>query len=361
MNLIDVMLQYYKLHFSIYRLAKTALEEEDFFMAEIKQAEKGSIKKPAEVRKQNKKKSWRGRDTQLTILAIPVVVWFILFSYLPMIGIILAFKNYRPVAGQNFFISLFQSDWAWLKNFELLFRTPDAKIMIYNTFFYNIIGIALGAILPVVMAIILSNLRSKKFMKTSQTMIFLPHFLSWVVVNNLLYSFLSPDRGYINNLITSAGGDPINWYSQSQYWRFILIFMNQWKGLGYSTVIYLSAITSIDGEMYEAAMIDGASKWQQTKYITIPHLRVTVAILLILAVGGIARTGLDMYYQLPRQSLPLYNQYMTVDVYVFNAATGNGNIAQGSAVGFLQSVIGLILIVSTNLLVRKVDPESSLF
>lgn len=233
--------------------------------------------------------------------------------------------------------------------------------MVFNTLYYNIIGIILGAILPVALAIILSVLRNETFMKTSQSFIFLPHFLSWVVVSNILYAFLSFKRGYVNSIITGLGGTPIDWYNAPQYWRFILIFMSQWKGLGYSTVIYLSAITSIDSSLYESAMIDGATKWQQVKYITLPHLRSTIAILLIMAVGGIASTGLDMYYQLPRQSLSLYNQYMTVDVFVFNSAVGGGNIAQGSAVGFLQSVIGFIMVVISNLVVRKVDPEASLF
>ncbi len=311
--------------------------------------------------KNGKKKRWKGRDTQLLLLFLPVLVWFFLFTYLPMPGIILAFKDFRPIPGQNFFVSLFNSNWAGFRNFEMLFRTPDWRIMIFNTLFYNVIGIALGAILPVLFAMLLNEMRNKKLMKTTQTLVFLPYFLSWVIVNNILYAFLSPDRGFVNNMLTNVGLDPVSWYSSPHYWRFILIFMNQWKSIGYSTVIYLSAITSIDTEMYESAMIDGASKIQQARYLTLPHLRSTIAILLILAVGGIFSTGLDMYYQLPRQSLALYNQYMTIDVYVFNAATDGGNIAQGSAVGLLQSVIGFVLLVSTNLIVRKVDPDSSLF
>ena len=323
-------------------------------MAELEKTKKSSVSL------NKRKKKWRGRDTQLTILAIPIVVWFVLFSYLPMIGVILPFKNFKPVPGQNFFVSLFEADWSGVKNFESLFKFPDAKMMIFNTFFYNIINIALGAILPVTLAIILSNLRSQKFMKFNQTMIFLPHFLSWVVVSSILYTILSPDKGFLNNVIVQLGGEPVRWYNKPQYWRFILIFMNQWKSLGYSTVIYLAAITSIDSEMYEAAMIDGASKWQQIRFITLPHLRTTVAILMILAIGGIASTGLDMYYQLPRGARPLYNQFITVDVYVFNA-TMSGNILLGSAVGFMQSTIGLIMIVLSNLIVRKIDPQSSLF
>ncbi len=311
------------------------------------------------IAKKNKK--WKSTDLELVILGLPTFLYFLLFMYLPLPGLLLAFKNYRPKPGHNFFYSLFTSNWASLKNFEVLFRTPDAPKMIFNTLFYNVIGIMLGAILPVALAMMLSQLRSKKVMKTTQTMMFLPHFLSWVVVSNIVYAFLAPNRGYVNNVLLANSSKQIDWYNTPQYWRFILIFMNQWKSIGYTSIIYMSAITSIDNSLYEAAMIDGATKLQQARYITVPHLRRTISVMLIMSIGSIFSTGLDLYYLVPRQAFPLYNTYITVDVYVYNSATKAGNLPQGSAVGFLQSVIGFFMVVAANLVIKKVDPESSLF
>ena len=315
----------------------------------------------AKAKGRSDKKRWRRLDTELTLLAAPTFLWFVAFAYLPLAGIIIAFKDYWARPNMSFWESLRISEWNFPANFEYLFITGDAWLFIFNTLFYNIIGITLGMILPVTVAIILSQMRSKKLMKTTQTLIFFPHFISWVVVNQFVFAFLSHERGFINNLMQSFGGDAIHWYNEPKYWRMILILMNQWKGIGYGSVMYLASITGIDDTFYEAAMIDGATKWQQIKNIMLPHLRPMIIILFIMNVGSIFRTGLDMYYQLPRQSTALYDTYMTIDVYVFNAATGQGNIPQGSAVGLLQSVVGFVLVVAANFIVRRVDPESSLF
>lgn len=307
-----------------------------------------------------KKSRWTRDDTELTFLALPAIVWFLIFSYLPMPGIILAFKNYRPMPGKNFFQALFQAPWAGLSNFEFLFRSPDAGLMIFNTLFYNIIGLILGIILPVSMAIILSQLRSKKLMKVSQTMMFLPHFISMVVVNYFVFAFISYDKGYFNRLIVDAGGDRINFYATASYWRFLLIFIGQWKGLGYGTVMYLAAITGVDQTFYEAAMIDGANKRQQIRHIMLPHIRPMIIILFIMNVGNLFRSNFDLFYQIPRQAGALYEKYITIDVYVFNALMG-GNVKLGSAAGFLQSIIGFVTLVAANAIVRRVDADSSLF
>lgn len=307
-----------------------------------------------------KRPRWTRDDTELTFLALPAIIWFLIFSYLPMPGIILAFKNYKPIPGKNFFQALFQAPWAGLDNFEFLFKAPDAGLMIFNTLFYNIIGLLLGIILPVTMAIILSQLRSKKLMKVSQTMMFLPHFISMVVVNYFVFAFISYDKGYINRLIVDGGGERINFYATPQYWRFLLIFIGQWKGLGYGTVMYLAAITGVDQTFYEAAMIDGANKRQQIQHILLPHIRPMIIILFIMNVGNLFRSNFDLFYQIPRQAGALYEKYITIDVYVFNALMG-GNVKLGSAAGFLQSIIGFVTLVAANAIVRKVDSESSLF
>lgn len=303
---------------------------------------------------------WTRDDTELTFLALPAIIWFLIFSYLPMPGIILAFKNYRPIPGKNFFEALFQAPWAGLDNFNFLFRSPDAGLMIFNTLFYNIVGLLLGIVLPVTMAIILSQLRSKKLMKVSQTMMFLPHFISMVVVNYFVFAFLSYDKGYINRLIVDAGGDRNNFYANPAYWRLLLIFIGQWKGLGYGTVMYLAAISGVDQTFYEAAMIDGANKRQQIRHILLPHIRPMIIILFIMSVGNLFRSNFDLFYQIPRQAGALYEKYITIDVYVFNALMG-GNVKLGSAAGFLQSIIGFVTLVSANAIVRRVDSESSLF
>lgn len=316
--------------------------------------EKAKTRRPRRLR-------WHRSDTELSLIALPTFVWFLLFSYLPMAGVVIAFKDYWARPKLSFWQSLKESAWNFPDNFKFLFITGDAWTFINNTLFYNVIGIVLGIILPVTVAIILSELRSKKLMKTTQTLIFFPHFISWVVVSQFLFAFLSPDRGILNNLFESFGGKPVSWYNEPKYWRFILIFMNQWKGIGYGSVLYLASITGIDDTFYEAAMMDGATKWQQIKNITLPHLRPMITILFIMNVGNIFRSGLDMYYQLPRQSNALYDIYMTIDVFVFQAATGNGFIQQGAAIGLLQSAIGLVLVLVANMIVRKLDPESSLF
>ncbi len=310
-----------------------------------------------------KKKRFRLQrdDVELTLLALPTAIWFLLFSYLPMIGIIIAFKNYKIDPHHGFFYNLFNSEWSGLENFSFLFRTPDARRMIVNTLGYNIIFIILGTVLPVILALMFHEMRGVRMKKATQTMIFLPHFLSWVVVNYFVFAFLSPDKGLVNQIIRSFGGDPISWYNESKYWPYIFIFMNSWKGVGYGSVVYLAALSGIDGTFYEAAMIDGATKWQQMKFITLPQLKSLVIIMLIMSLGGIFRSNLDLFYQLTRRVGQLYNVSLTIDVYVFNATVGSGNFKLGTAANFLQSVVGFIFVVGSNLFIRKVEPESALF
>ena len=310
-----------------------------------------------------KKKRFRlhREDVELTVLALPAAIWFLLFSYLPMVGIIIAFKNYKIDPHHGFLYNLFNSQWSGLDNFEFLFRTPDARRMIVNTLSYNIIFIILGTLLPIILALMFHEMRSAKLKKATQTAIFLPHFLSWVVVNYFVFAFLSPDKGLVNQIITSTGGTPISWYNKPDYWPFIFIFMNTWKGVGYGSVIYLAALSGIDGTFYEAAMIDGATKWQQMKFITLPQLKSLVIIMLIMSLGGIFRSNLDLFYQLTRRVGALYDVSLTIDVYVFNATIGSGNFKLGTAANFLQSVVGFIFVIGSNLFIRKVEPESALF
>jgi putative aldouronate transport system permease protein len=300
-------------------------------------------------------------DLELSVLALPTLVWYILFAYLPMFGIIIAFVRYRPIRGTNFVISLLRSEFVGLNNFRFLFGTPDAAIVFRNTLGYNIVFIVLGIVVPVTLAIMMSQLHSKKLAKVCQTAIFLPYFLSWVVVSYFGMAFLSVNKGLVNQTLVSMGQDAVQWYMSPQYWPYILIGVNLWKNVGYGMVLYLASITGIDATLYEAAVVDGASKWQQVKHITLPMLKPMMIILFILSVGGIFYSDFGLFYILPRDQGALANVTQTIDVYVYKALMRMNNIGFASAATFVQSVFGFITIYAANAIVKKVDAERGLF
>jgi putative aldouronate transport system permease protein len=299
-------------------------------------------------------------NKELLLLATPAAIWFLIFSYLPMFGVVIAFKNLR-ITGKGFIKSLIDSKWVGFKNFEFLFKTSDAWIITRNTILYNLVFIVLGIAIPVCLAIILNELLNKKMAKIYQSAMFLPYFLSWVVVSYCLFAFLSVDKGYINNLIVKFGGSPVSWYSEPKYWPFIIILLSQWKGIGYGTVVYLASVTSIDKTYYEAAMIDGATKWQQIKSITLPLLKPVITILFILSIGKIFNADFGLFYQLPRNSGPLYPVTNVIDTYVYRGLMSLGEMGMSSAAALYQSFVGLILILLSNYVVKKIDSENSLF
>ena len=296
---------------------------------------------------------------EFLLLVLPGTLWFLIFSYLPMIGIVIAFKNWKINGG--FFESLISSEWVGLDNFKFLFNSSDAWLITRNTVLYNLVFIILGVVLPVTLAILLKELLNKRLSKFYQSSMFLPYFLSWVVVSYCLFAFLSPEKGYINGIITSLGGDKISWYTEPKYWTAIIIFMSQWKGVGYGTVVYLASICGIDKSYYEAGVIDGASKWQQIKYITVPLLKPVIIIMFITAIGGMFRSDFGLFYQLPKNSGALYPVTNVIDTYVFRGLTTLGNIGMSSAAALYQSFVGLILILITNGIVKKIDSENAFF
>ena len=305
-------------------------------------------------------------DLQLFFLSLPSVIWYLLFCFLPMFGLIIAFKKYKVAPGKGFLWSLFNnSAWCGLENFRFLFaNNRDTTInMFRNTIGYNVIFIVLGVVIPVSLAIMISHLRSQKLAKVTQTAMFLPHFLSWVVVGYFVFAFLSTDNGLVNRLILSFGGEPIKWYQgdASPYWPWILVFLHMWKTVGYSMVVYLASIKGIDESLYEAAMIDGATKWQQTKGITLPLLRPIISIMFIMNVGHIFSTDFGLFFQVTRDSNSLIDVTQTLDVYVYKALMQNNNYNYSSAVSLLQSVFGCILLLVANKVVKRIDPESGLF
>lgn len=303
---------------------------------------------------------WTKDDTELTLLAAPTTIWYVLFCFLPMFGIIIAFKDFR-ISG-NFITSVFKSSWAGgngLKNFESLFSFGDIWTIIRNTLAYNIVFIILGIVIPVVLALIINQLHSRIAAKIYQTAMFMPYFLSWVVVSAVVFGFLSYDKGLANKIIESIGGQPVQWYMSPQYWPYFIIFMNLWKSVGYGMVVYLASITGIDGTYYEAAVIDGATKWQQVRYITLPLMKTVIVIMFILSVGRIFYSDFGLFYQVPKASNSLFDVTYTIDVYVYSMMK-SGTTGMASATALIQSVVGCVTILLANALVRKIDSESAM-
>jgi putative aldouronate transport system permease protein len=307
-----------------------------------------------ESRVQNKKNLF------LLLMVLPGAIWFIIFKYLPMIGVVIAFKDFN-IDKRGFIYSLINSKWVGFENFKYLFSSDDALIIVRNTVGYNFVFILLQVIIPVMLAIALNELRSKKLSKIYQTGMIFPYFLSWVVASYFLYSFLSVDKGVINNMLVSAGYEGKMWYSETSYWPFILIFMSLWKSMGYYTVFYLAAICGIDYSYYESAMIDGAKKMQQIRYITIPLLTPVISILTLLAIGKIFYADFGLFYQIPRESGVLFPVTNVIDTYVYRGLMKLGDIGMSAAAGFYQSVVGFILIMISNMIVRRFDKQQALF
>jgi len=319
-----------------------------------------SLKGEAAIRRKRRRFTWD--DFELSLLSLPTVLWFIAFCYVPFFGIVFAFKNYKYKPGKSFMYSLFvHSKWVGLKNFKFLFRSPDILNIFRNTICYNIVFICIGVTVPVALAIMITQLRSRKLAKVCQTSVFLPHFLSWVVVSYFVYAFLSTDKGLVNSIIVALGGERVMWYQEPKYWPYLLTFINTWKTFGYSMVVYMATITGIDNSLYESAVIDGASKWQQCKGITIPLLRPVISIMFIMNVGSIFASDFGLFYQVTRDSNSLINVTQTLDVYVHKALMESNNYNYSSAVSLLQNTAGCILLLIANRVVKFIDPESGLF
>ena len=294
------------------------------------------------------------------LMVLPGAAWLILFFYIPVFGNIVAFKDYH-ITGEGFIDSVMKSKWVGFDNFKFLFSSKDAYIITRNTVLYNLGFIFLGLIVSVGIAIIFSELRSKRVVKVLQTSMLFPYFLSWVIISFFTDAFLNVDKGLVNHILASFGMKAINFYSELWIWPALLLFLGIWKGFGYSSVMYYATIMGIDPTFYEAATVDGASKWQRIRNITIPQLSSLITVLTILAVGNIFRADFGLFYQIPHNAGQLYNVTNVLDVYVYNGLTQTADIGMASAAGLYQSVVGLILVILSNLLARRVDPNSALF
>lgn len=312
------------------------------------------------IKKKYKRTRWTRDDTELSLLALPTTVWFVLFCFLPMFGVIIAFKNVKIQDGsKGFLYNLFASDWYGVKNFEFLFKSTDLPIIVRNTLGYNILFLVINIVFPVILAILINQLYSKRATKVYQTAMFLPYFMSWLVVSYFVTAFLDSDKGLINHTLMGMGMEPVQWYMKNDIWPYLLIFLNTWKNMGYSMVVYLATITGIDSTFYEAAIIDGATKWQQTKYITLPILKTIIIIMFIMNVGRIFYSDFGLFYQVPKDSSSLFNATMVIDVYLYKALS-TATVGMASAIAFLQSILGCVTILIANGIVRKIDPESAM-
>lgn len=314
------------------------------------------VRRKTEVLVLNKKKKIKLRTVlPVYLMMLPGAVYLLFNNYIPMAGIVIAFKKIDWSKG------ILSSEWSGFDNFVYLFKTKDAFIMTRNTVLYNALFIVLGIVCSVTAAILLNEI-SSKMKKMYQSLILLPYLMSMVIVSYLVYALLSNETGFVNNTILKAMDlDPVNWYQEKKYWPFILTIVNIWKSVGFSSILYLATIVGISPEYYEAARLDGAGKWQQIKGITLPLLKPTIITLFILSVGGIFRSDFGLFYQIPRNSGILYSVTQTIDTYVYRGLMQQGNISMSSAAGVYQSVVGFILILAANWIVKKVDRDSSLF
>ena len=294
------------------------------------------------------------KNLPLSMMAMPFFIILLVFNYLPLYGLILPFKDFRYDLG------FFKSPWVGFDNFKFLFSGEDVLHATRNTILYNAAFIVLGTVISLALAIMLFEF-SKKFVKTYQTLLFLPYFISWVVAAYVFRAFLDMDYGIINKVRESMGLTRILWYNDPKYWPAILVIANTWKNMGYYAVVYYAAMMGVDKTYYEAARIDGAGKWVQMRHITLPLIRQMVIIMLIMQIGKIFYGDFGLFYNVPLDSSLLYSATDVIDTFVYRALISLGDVGMSSAAGFYQSVIGFILVLLTNAVVRKVDSESALF
>lgn len=292
---------------------------------------------------------------ELCSMLLPAVILLIIFAYIPMFGIVVAFKDLK------FSLGIWGSKWNGLDNFKFLFRSNSFLILLRNTLGYNIAGMIFSHIISISLALCLQRVKKKICIKTYQSGMFLPYFLSWIVVSYFTLSLFEYDTGILNNILVHFGLNRIDFYNTPACWPFILIFFAVWKGLGYSTLIYYGTLLSIDPTLYEAGAIDGCSKWQEIRHISLPHLIPSVIVLILLGLGGIFRSDYGLYYFIPMDTGSLLKVTDVFDTYVFRTLRDATNVGLSSAIAFMQSVVGIIFVIIGNTLARKVDPDCALF
>ena len=292
---------------------------------------------------------------EILTMALPVIILLFVFCYLPMGGLVLSFKDYKPVKG------IFGSAWCGLDNFEFFFKSSDAARVIKNTLMYGVVFLILDTIAAIFIAVLLSAITSKMSLKVYQTTMILPHFMSMIVVAFMAVCFLDYKSGLLNVFLRDKGFDPISWYSEPKYWPYIFMIITVWKAAGYKSLVYYAAIIGIDTELYEAASIDGCSTWKKIRYIMIPLIKPTIIILFIMGLGNVFRADFGLFYQVPQHSSALISTTDVLDTYIYRTLISTGDVGISSAVGMLQSVVGFILIVTVNAVVRRIEEDSAMF
>jgi len=289
------------------------------------------------------------------LMLLPAVIYTLIFAYYPMTGIVMAFKKYNYRGG------IWESPWNGLENFRFFFLSGQAGIVIRNTVLYNLMFILVGTVVQIAVAVFLTEIHNKHFRKISQSMMFLPYFISWVIVGVMAFNIFSSDYGFLNRIIEFFTGEKIAFYSNGKYWPWILLFFNIWKGMGYGSVMYLAAIMGIDTSIYEAAEIDGANVWQRIFKITIPCIMQTVLILFLINIGGIFKGNFDMFYNLVGTNGLLYNYTDVIDTLAFRALISSNDFGMSAAIGLFQSVLCFITVILANKAVSMYDKDYTLF
>ena len=292
----------------------------------------------------------------LYLMFLPGAIYLLINNYIPMAGLVIAFKQVNWNKG------ILKSPWVGFSNFEYLFKTKEAWNITRNTLGYNIVFIILGTVIAIAVAILLNEITSMVLKKTYQTVILLPYLISMVVVSYLVYAMLSSENGFVNlSILRPLGKQEISWYTESKYWPAILIIIYIWKTFGYNCILYYATLVGIDRGYYEAAVIDGASRWQQIRHITLPELVPTIITLTLLRVGKIFYSDFGLFYQVPMNSGPLFDVTNTIDTYVYRGLMQLSNIGMSSAAGLYQSFVGFLFVLTANLIVRKISKEDALF
>ena len=311
--------------------------------------------KKAEVKKE-KKKNVLKEYWPLYLMMLPALLYLLINNYIPMAGMVIAFKKL------NFAKGIWSSPWAGLKNFKFLFASKDAWVITRNTLLYNVAFILVNMVVGIAIAILITEVRNTKLKKIYQSAILLPFLMSMVILSYIVYALLSAENGLVNNSILPLFHiDPIQWYQKPKYWPAILIIANCWKGVGYGCLIYIASLIGIDPSFYEAARLDGASKWQEITKITLPSLVPTIITLLLLSIGRIFYSDFGLFYQVPMNSGVLFPTTNVIDTYVYRALIEQGNISMSSAAGVYQSLVGFCVVMLSNWIVRKVDKDQALF
>lgn len=311
--------------------------------------------KATQLRTRSQRIAQRRRNFALVVLAAPGLLYLLVFKYFTMFGAVIAFKRYRVADG------IWGSPWVEFDNFRFMFGTGQIWLVIRNTVLLNVLFLAVGTIVALAVAILIYEIFSSRFTRVYQTTLFFPQFISWVLVSYFVYALLSTESGVINRLLEQFGVAPINWYTSPQFWPIILLLASLWKGVGSGSLLYLAGLLGIDPQLHEAARIDGATKWQEIRHITLPLLMPVVVIQLLIAVGFIFNADFGLFYQVTRNNVALYPTSDVMDTFVFRSLTKLGNPGMAGAAGLLQAAVGFVLVLLSNWLVRRWDSERSLF